>query len=81
MSVRPNGTRSDHRRLQIVLRYPSSNSSYPFVATSSHRARYAGALPLYRAIIRVCFPSTFLLMPVIQELISFDSSPTPSDLT
>ena len=26
--------------------YPSRNSSYPFAATSSHRARYAGALPL-----------------------------------
>jgi hypothetical protein len=27
-------------------RYPSLNSSYPFAATSSHLARYAGALPL-----------------------------------
>jgi hypothetical protein len=26
--------------------YPSLNSSYPFAATSSHLARYAGALPL-----------------------------------
>ena len=26
--------------------YPSRNSSYPFAATSSHLARYAGALPL-----------------------------------
>jgi hypothetical protein len=26
--------------------YPNLNSSYPFAATSSHLARYAGALPL-----------------------------------
>jgi hypothetical protein len=26
--------------------YPSFNSAYPVAATSSHRARYAGALPL-----------------------------------
>jgi hypothetical protein len=26
--------------------YPSRSSAYPFAATSSHRARYAGALPL-----------------------------------
>jgi hypothetical protein len=28
------------------LRYPNRNSAYPFAATSSHLARYAGALPL-----------------------------------
>ena len=30
----------------MLNRYPSRNSSYPFAATSSHLARYAGALPL-----------------------------------
>jgi hypothetical protein len=29
-----------------ITHYPSRNSSYPFAATSSHLARYAGALPL-----------------------------------
>src|SRR5206468_4037325 len=44
-----------------------SNSLYPPFATASHHARYAGALPLYRAMILTCFPSTLLFTPVNQE--------------
>ena len=45
-AVGPRLRGDDVRGMRGYLCYPSLSSAYPFAATSSHLARYAGALPL-----------------------------------